>query len=76
MSRAAGELTGEGAEGVETQRERGRGSAGPPVPLYDKDLVRLMAEVNFINGEVSVAPPYETRQSCRVIIFIMLRTLL
>ena len=23
------------------------------VPLYDKDLIRMMAEVNFINGEAS-----------------------
>ena len=24
------------------------------IPLYEKDLVRMMAEVNFINGEVHV----------------------
>ena len=22
------------------------------VPLYDKDLIRMLAEVNFVNGEV------------------------
>ena len=25
----------------------------PSTQLYDRDLVRMMAEVNFINGEVS-----------------------
>lgn len=24
-----------------------------PVELYDRDLVRMLAEVNFINGEVT-----------------------
>ena len=30
------------------------GSPDRFVPLYDKDLIRMMAEVNFINGEVRV----------------------
>ena len=41
---------GEKVEGSATSRPS---SPEPPVPLYEKDLVRTMAEVNFINGEVS-----------------------
>lgn len=28
-------------------------SVDPSTAVYDRDLVRMMAEVNFINGEVS-----------------------
>lgn len=28
------------------------GSPDRMVPLYDRDLLRMMAEVNFVNGEV------------------------
>ena len=40
---------------VKVKDGAGSRSASPErvVALYDKDLIRMMAEVNFINGEVS-----------------------
>ena len=46
--RAPSELTRE-----RKSREPTVTTSDKDVPLYDKDLIRMMAEVNFINGEVS-----------------------
>ena len=46
------------AKEKEKDKESGPGSRPgtpePQVPLYDKDLIRMLAEVNFIQGEVGV----------------------
>ena len=51
--------TGEGKEKEDEEKKTGRAtvSQGPSIdmvaaPLYDKDLIRILAEVNFIQGEV------------------------
>ena len=47
LDRSTTDLGGRSRKDVARATSPNRG-----VPLYDKDLIRTMAEVNFINGEV------------------------
>ena len=43
---------GQGVKDGEGQKGEGQNGGEPISQLYERDLVRMMAEVNFINGEV------------------------
>lgn len=45
----------DGSESTDPEKSKDRISSAIEVPLYDKDLIRTLAEVNFINGEVSLS---------------------